>query len=183
MAELGYLAERVSVVADQLATLTGRNVGDEMRLDGVCPVCRHRTHAVVPLRATAFEGFDTDRSGPLTASLSCMCGADHPGRPAAATHGCGRTWAARAVEAADTSVILEPADDPDLVDAADALHRAVKDDPNPRSVAEKWIAGITAMIGLFGLAGVGIARDSVSKLATPAQVAVGVAALAAISLA
>ena len=52
-----------------------------------------------------------------------------------------------------------------------------------RNAAEKWIAGVTALFGLFGLAGVTLTRSAVMGLNTWWQVYVGIAAAISVALA
>ena len=49
--------------------------------------------------------------------------------------------------------------------------------------AQKWIAGVTAIFGLFSLAGITLTRSAVTALTTPWQVVVGLLGLAALGLA
>jgi hypothetical protein len=52
-----------------------------------------------------------------------------------------------------------------------------------RSAAEKWIAGITALYGLLGFAGITTQRSTITQLGRGWQIGIAVASLAAVGLA
>ena len=81
-------------------------------------------------------------------------------------------------------VVLSPLADPALVTAAEALRAAGSTQlASLRSAAEKWIAGVTALFGLFGLAGVAFTRSTVTGLDTWWQVGIGLAAAVSVAFA
>ena len=176
-----YAAERVDADQAQLATWTGWVSGPEMHLVGPCPACGHDSPAVVAQQFTAMVA----TAGPrvLTISLGCGCDQPHPGRPDRVT-GCGRHWSCTATTGAGNQVTLSPLADPALVAAADALRAAGATQlADLRSAAEKWIGGVTALFGLFGLAGVTVTRSTVAGLATGWQVVIAIVVAAAVALA
>lgn len=182
-----YVAERVTVNAVQLAAWHGSASADVLVLSGPCPACRDTTRHEVPRQVTAREGGAARPAAVMTPDLTCACEERHPGRPATKPAGCGRGWYVRTTVAADGSVTLEPP--PGAVDPALALARKALDDAGPqqladlRAAAEKWIAGVTALFSLFGLAGVTITRSTVAGLSTWWQVGIGIAAAGSIGLA
>jgi hypothetical protein len=190
MPELSHRPSRVDVSADQLATWRGRKVGTSVRLSGQCPACRHDMSVTVSLRVTALESSDEEPAQALTAAFQCECAKVHKGQPDA-PKGCGRTWTATAWVAAGDSVKLTPVDDPYLAQAARALLESQSGQLNRlQSAAEKWITGIGALTGLFGVIGLGLASEGIRALTTPgrtviavATVVAGLAAAAAILLA
>ncbi|WP_433207219.1 hypothetical protein ACQP00_40950 [Dactylosporangium sp. CS-047395] len=183
MSNLSYSAERMAVRDEQLAGWTVREVDGDLRLSGPCPACRHESAGTVPLSVIAYESQIRPRS--RTATLACHCGQRHKDRPEDAddTTGCGRSWAVRA-ELDGAGYVLRAAADPDLVEAADALRRAATGELAAlRTAGEKWIAGITAVYGLFGIAGAVGGRDAVAALPGWGRLLVGLAVLAAVAAA
>jgi hypothetical protein len=178
---LSYLPERISVEVEQLTGWTVRSDGDDLRLNGPCPVCAQVFDIAVPLSTTALESVAKPKS--LTVSLPCCCTEEHAGRPEGVETGCGRKWSVQ-LTATGAGYDLRPAVDPNLIEAADALRGATGDQlATLRAAAEKWIAGIAALYGIFGLAGVTLAKDSVAALSTVGRAGVAVAALAAVAAA
>ncbi|MFF1475064.1 hypothetical protein [Streptomyces mirabilis] len=173
MSELVHCAEWIPVSVSQLAAWRGRAVGSTLQLSGPCPACRHTATAVVRLTDTAFEGFGAQSARPLTVAFSCTCGRDHQGRPAEPPHGCGRTWTATAETGQDGVVVLRPADDPYLAEAAEAWRTAQVDQLEKlRAAAEKWTAGISALLGLLSVVGLGLSADRISRLTDGGKVAI-----------
>jgi hypothetical protein len=179
-----YVAERITIDAAHLQAWSALPAGAALNLIGPCPVCGHDAPNSIPLQVTALESMTTQASRTLTAALRCTCDQPHPDRPAGVSRGCGRNWIIVVTSSADGQVSLAAPVDPALVTAAEALRDAApRQLSDLRSAAEKWIAGITALYGIFGLSGVVITRDSVTKLTTGWQVALGAAALVAVTLA
>ena len=179
-----YVAERITIDAVHLQAWSASPAGTTLNLAGPCPACGHDAPNSVPLEVTALEAMTPRTSRTLTAALRCTCDQPHPDRPADVPRGCGRNWSIVATSAADGRVSLSSLADPALVTAAEALRDAApRQLGDLRSAAEKWIAGITALYGLFGLAGVVITRDSVAKLTTGWQIAIAASALVAVALA
>ncbi|UWZ34145.1 hypothetical protein Drose_23150 [Dactylosporangium roseum] len=182
MSSLLYSAERMTIRDEQLLDWSVRELDGDLRLTGLCPACRHESATTVPLSVVAYESHVRPRS--RTATVGCRCRQAHEGRPGDTPDaGCGRTWAVRAVLGAD-GYTLTTADDVDLVEAADALRLATGDElATLRGGAEKWIAGITAVYGIFGITGAVVGRDALTALPGWGRVLVGVAVLAALGAA
>ena len=87
------------------------------------------------------------------------------------------------------------ADDYSLLAAATALSQdepkqagdneptASKEQSQIQASAEKWIAGVTALFGLFGLGGLVVGKDTVASLGPTGKILTGVALLVAVGLA
>jgi hypothetical protein len=74
--------------------------------------------------------------------------------------------------------------DPRLEEARGALRAAAATQlTDVRAAAEKWIAGVTAVFTLFGLAGITFTRSTVAGLVTWGQVCAAISATAAVALA
>lgn len=182
-----YATERVTVNAAQLASWHGSTSADVLSLSGPCPVCGETSPHEVRRQVTAREGGAAKPAAVMTSDLKCACEEQHPGRPNTESTGCGRSWYLRTMVAADGTLTVVPLSA--AVDPALAVARKALDDAGPqqltdlRSVAEKWIGGVTALFSLFGLAGVTITRSTVTDLSTGWQVGIGIAATASISVA
>jgi hypothetical protein len=174
VSHLPFHPDRVPVSAGQLTTWTGTKVGSALRLAGPCPACRHKTSAVVSLTSTSLEEFDSPEPAGRTVAFVCNCGKDHTGQPATPPKGCGRTWSATATVDDSGPVSLTPADDPLVVEAAEAFRDAQAGHlERLRTAAEKWIAGITALFGVLGVIGIGFGAEQVRKLALPGRISLG----------
>jgi len=182
MLAIKYADERVTVSSAQLAAWHGWVTGTDLELRGPCPVCSDDSPVTVKQELTALEA----KAGPreLAISMSCGCEQPHAGRPTSADTGCGRHWSCTATTDAQGQVILSPLADPALVTAADALRAAASTQlTSLRSAAEKWIAGVTALFGLFGLAGVAFTRSTVTGLSIWWRGGIGIAAAVSVALA
>jgi hypothetical protein len=179
-----YVTERVTVNSAQLATWAAWVSSNTLSLAGKCPLCGHDSPNSVPLQISALEEQAVGVAHTLTVALKCTCQQAHPGRPDKVIAGCGRNWSATAVTAADGTVTLSPITDPTLVTAAEALRDAGTSQlADLRSAAQKWIAGVTALFTLFGLAGTAISKTTVAGLDTGWQVGIAVCAAIAVMLA
>ena len=182
-----YAAELVTVNSAQLASWHGSALVDALTLRGPCPVCGHDAPNEIPRQVSALERVTAPVAETLTIDLACTCSENHPGRPAGVSTGCGRSWFAVVTIAADGTVALAPVPpqpDPRLVVAAQALRTAgPKQLAEVRNAAEKWIGGITALFGLFGLAGIVTSRSTLTDLAVGWQVVIAVAAAVSAGLA
>lgn len=99
--------------------------------------------------------------------IVCLCRDSHDGRPAGLAQGCGRWWLVDIVRSGDGSNWhLEPAEDDRMLPAAEALNDAAANQlTDVRNAVEKWLPGVAALYGLFGLAGIVTAPSRVAKLA------------------
>ena len=179
MAEIVYRAERVSVSASQLAAWHATALGSTLRLSGACAACRHPVTAVVSLTGTALENLSAPVTSALTVAISCNCGHEHKGRSQEPI-GCGRTWTALAAADASGAVSLRIADDPYLSDAAEAWRASQTNQLEKlRAAAERWIAGVSALLGLLTVLGFGLGASQIRMLTFGGKLAI-VAAVAVI---
>jgi hypothetical protein len=182
-----YSAGPVTADAAQLAPWHGRASADVLTLDGPCPACEHPTENQIPRRFSALERVGRLTPQPLSVQLACTCTEEHPGRPPEVSSGCGRTWFAVAVIADDGTATLAPPSasaDPTLEAAARALIAAgPKQLADVRNAAEKWIGGVTALFGIFGVASVVGARSTLTGLAPGWQAVIGIATALSVGLA
>jgi hypothetical protein len=186
---INYAAERVTVATAQLAGWRGSATRAAMDLAGPCPACGHQTQSEIPRLVSALESFAPAPAPPptLTAGLRCACRERHQGRPDAESAGCGRDWLVRTTIGADGTVAFAPVPgppDPRLEEARVALRAAAATQlTDVRAAAEKWIAGVTAVFSLFGLAGITFTRSAVAGLVTWGQACAGGTAAVAVAAA
>lgn len=195
-----YLDERCAVSDDDLASwhVTQRGLDDELPLEieGTCPKCGHmmqaEVHPVVVSEALAGDTAMDPREW-MTRVIECACRIAHPvvagssgdgsTAPATTAATCGRWWL---VSVSVTTAVgmgrpVRAAYDDSLLAAAQAHKAAVADESaRTRAAAEKWIAGVTALIGTFGLAGVALGKDGVGTLPMWAKSLAGAAVTAAL---
>lgn len=182
-----YAAERVTVNAGQLAAWQGSASADVLILAGPCPTCGASSSHTIARQISALESMAAKPVAALTADLKCACEETHPGRPDTESAGCGRSWYVSTTVAANGTITL--ASLPAVPGPALALARKTLDDAGPqqlidlRGAAEKWIGGVTALFGLFGLVGVIFTRSTMAGLGTWWQVGVGIAATMSVGIA
>jgi hypothetical protein len=186
--------------------------GLPVQVRGPCPWCGHDTSADVPLDvlAVAQSGVSDQLPPPrerVTRVADCQCGMPHPrpapqreatpasagpdgggdqpsaGQSAPPVDSCGRWWLMSVTLATD---VVQPvrAGDESLLAAAKAVQGAVAgEETRVRTSAEKWIAGVAALLALFGLSGVVVGKDAFAGLPPPgaitAAVLTGIALIAA----
>jgi hypothetical protein len=181
---INYADERVTVTSAQLKGWTGWVSGTDLELRGKCPVCLHDSPVTVHEEFTALEGKTVAGSQELAISMTCACDELHRRRPAKVEKGCGRRWSCTSTTDDKNQVTLTELSDPQLVAAAEALLAAgTAQLADVRSLAQKWMGGVTALFSLFSLAGITFTRSTVTGLGTGWQVLIAIFALAAAVLA
>ncbi|MFJ2576911.1 hypothetical protein [Kitasatospora aureofaciens] len=157
---------------------------------GPCPRCGHS--CLMPVTTKIIAGAATAPATeapspppePLTLQFVCTCGEAHDSRPAGTTEGCGAWWLVQLEKSPAGPYRLRPAQDRRLAEAAIALRAAATTQgADVRAAAEKWLTGITALYGLFGLAGVVAGRTTIASLGTAGKTTVAAAALLGIAAA
>ncbi|GLY92937.1 hypothetical protein Acsp02_01930 [Actinoplanes sp. NBRC 103695] len=156
------------VSSAQLARWGGQRSGSTLRLAGPCPACGRDTTAVVSGSIDGLETLDSSAPESLTVSIACSAG-------------CGRRWTAMAEIDADGRARLVPSADTRLEAAAEAWRVAdTEQESRLRTAAEKWIAGIAALLGILTVAGLGLAAEPMRKLALGGRIAVAVVVAVAV---
>ena len=123
----------------------------------------------------------------FTRLFQCKCGQTHIDGSVARKN-CGRRWLVK-VRPEGVLPPVVAADDHSLLAAATALSQdepkqsGVKEQSQIKASAEKWIAGVTALFGLFGLGGLVVGKDTVASLGLRGKIFTGVALLVAVGLA
>jgi hypothetical protein len=177
--DLPYLENVMLAVTD--GELAAWHIGTEggLTVSGACPACGHPTSAEIQLdivtSAAAAAAPPVPPEERTTRRIACTCKFAHDGRPAAVKGGCGRWWLVTLTRETG-SWKMRAGGDESLLPALNALDEATSDELTMvRATAGKWLPGITALYGLFGLAGVLVGKTSVQGLPTPGKVAVAVA--------
>jgi len=183
-----YATERVTVNSAQLVHWNGSASADTISLEGPCPECGDATANEIPRLISGLASRTAQQQQPLlTIEMACACTGEHPGRPSGVTNGCGRNWLAVAAISSNGTVALAPGPppmDPQVAAAAQALRAAgPKQLADIRTAAEKWLGGLTALFGLFGLAGVVTSRSTLTSLATGWQVVIAIGVVVSAGLA
>lgn len=176
--------ERKALLAKQAAawSISLSEPGRELVASGDCPECRHRTRYTVRSEistAGAAVGGSVPVERRTTRKIPCACRGNHGSHPAGLA-GCGRWWLVDVVRSDDDSGWhLEPAQDDRMLAAAEALNDAAATQlTEVRSAVEKWLPGLAALYGLFGLAAVVSGRGNGAKLPVGERWVVGAFALA-----
>jgi hypothetical protein len=202
-----YERERLSISENELSGWTAQlDPAGDPRVEGSCPKCKDNMTYTVTTEHAVLYGFRAEwrieadwraepdwRSEPdrrLTASIGCNCMKEHAGRDAAKLElanqeqGCGRYWSVSIEPQQNGSLAVKAAADPYLIAAAEAVrHGANPELTTIRSAAEKWIAGITALFGLFTLTGIITGAEDVRKLDAFFQILFGTLVALAVILA
>jgi hypothetical protein len=153
--------------------------GGGLTASGSCPACGHPTSKDIYLDVVSAAAAASEPAVPpeerTTRRIACACTVEHPGRPKTVIGGCGRWWLVTLTRD-NGSWLIHAGGDQSLLPALNALDEATSDElTSVRATAGKWLPGITALYGLFGLAGVLVGKTSVQGLPTPGKVAVAAA--------
>jgi hypothetical protein len=154
-------------------------------LIGDCPACGHRcetTVGEVVVKGGAPSAAGAAAPSEMTRQVICNCRIDHD--PSTGVPGCGRYWLGTLTRQADGTYRLTAEADLRLLPAAEALHTAVTgQDKRIQAAAEKWVGAVTAIVGLFSLAGIATAKDALTGIGTEQKWLVAGALVAALGLA
>jgi hypothetical protein len=174
--DISYANERARVTSADLATWTVDRDADTAT--GPCPKCGHTTESDLQSRAVAMRPGEAAQPAAMTRMFECRCNRPHAdGATSRLT--CGRWWLVR-VQPRGQSPPIMPAGDDTMLGPAGALLRSRPDEETRvRTSAEKWIAGVTALLGLFGLAGIVTGKDALTGLDPTAKVVAAVLVLIA----
>lgn len=137
-------------------------------LVGGCPTCNHECE--VPVTDVVVQGGvpsaveDEEPVAELTRQVICNCRINHQW-PSGVRAGCGRYWLGALTRQQDGAYRLAAEQDLSLLPAATALNDALTtQDKRVQGAAEKWLGAVTAIYGLFSLAGLATAQDALKGL-------------------
>jgi hypothetical protein len=163
-------------------TVTESFGSPDLVASGPCVACGHNGSVQVIREVAAHELLPGTAPTPvssLTWRFPCHCDQPHENRPATVVDGCGR-WFLAAVEPDGAGWKLTNQVDETVLPAIEALEKEVSDEGSRlRTSAEKWTGAVTAISGLFGLAALVLAKDTVDKLPDVAKLILAALVLAA----
>lgn len=153
--------------ADSLASWQGQERSGILTLSGRCPRCSadlaiqiHSSTVIVTAAASGEAAFDA------VAFFQCTCEEEHAGRPETKYRGCGAYWVAQPRKNEhDDRYHLDISAQPELNAAVKLIaEESQATGSGLRTLAEKWIPGVGAIVGILGLAGIVLSKDSVAGL-------------------
>jgi hypothetical protein len=188
--DVAYKAERFWVQDSDLSDWTVfAPQGVPVMATGPCPSCGHQTSGEIQpgaLGGGAAGERDLADVERVTRVFDCSCKEQHldTSTPPSAHFSCGRWWLASIRLKADgEGQRIRASSDETLLKAAQALRdQAGTEETRLRASAEKWTAAVTALLGLFGLAGFVVGKDTFTGLPLWVKWSAGLATLAAVAL-
>lgn len=147
---MSYVSAAFNPKREQLASWTVE--WQDMHAAGKCPRCEDEMQFDWDVDYAEMSTMGAERS--VTRKVTCACEGNtpHPNTPNGKV-GCGAFWVVQFYEDASGGHAV-PQKDPRLASAARALDAAGQDaEARLRAAAEKWVAGVAAVLALFGIAG------------------------------
>ncbi|GAB6984524.1 hypothetical protein [Nocardioides pyridinolyticus] len=172
MATKAWKEGPVVLRAASLESWQGQERSGILTLSGRCPRCDadfsqqiHSSTVIVTAAADGEAAFDAVTYFP------CACEEVHAGRPKTKDKGCGAYWVAQPRKNKHNDRYhLEISAQPELNAAAKLIaEESQATGKGLRTLAEKWIPGVGAIVGILGLAGVVVSKDSVAGLGWSAR--------------
>ncbi|MFD4657078.1 hypothetical protein ACFWP2_15790 [Kitasatospora sp. NPDC058444] len=113
----------------------------------------------------------------MTRMCECACNQGHPVKDSdVPERSCGSWWLVTIAVKPDVVPPVRAGTDASLLPALRAVQEVTASEESAvRGSAEKWIAGVTAVFGLFGLVGVAVGKDSLTGLDDWARALAGAA--------
>lgn len=188
MAPIDYADELVIPTAANLAQWkVVPQAGGLPTLAGPCPGCgddcRNSLEGDVITGGAPAAAVAPLQVEPIPRLIRCTCRKDHH-PPPGVRGGCGRYWMGRVREVGPGVWTIETETDVSLYPALTLLDaRQGDEDSRIQAAAEKWLAGITALVGLFSLTGVATAKDAMTGVDVGWKVVVAVLFVAALGTA
>jgi hypothetical protein len=174
MAEVAWEDGPAELKDDSLQEWEGQATSGILELHGPCPRCHHTftfpvhsTGITVTATAAADSSGDQAKATFNAATLiKCLCGEPHAHPPKMSVRGCGAYWVARPKkDQAANKYTLEPVKEPKLIAAATLVAKeGATAAAGLKTLAEKWIPGIAAIISVLGLSGLVISKDAIQGL-------------------
>jgi hypothetical protein len=179
---------------DSLTSWQGQEDANEiLTMSGECPRCSHESTWEIPASTVVVTASAAVAPGSTaseaqykpTTLFKCLCPENHRHPARMQVTGCGAYWVAKPRKgASDLRYRLEPVREPSLVNAATLVAKESESAQGGlRTLAEKWVPGIAAIISVLGLAGVVVSKDAVNALSQGWRIAaftlVAVAVIAA----
>ncbi|WP_433222005.1 hypothetical protein ACQP00_22285 [Dactylosporangium sp. CS-047395] len=155
-----YRYERAELAPGVLADWTvDDNAGTAT---GACPECRDTTTHELISTAIAHSIAPPEQTAAVQL-VHCRCDQTHD-EGQTAHHSCGRWWLMRVRPEGVVPRVVEELGDTHLAVAQALAAAHAHDEKTVRGAAEKWVGGVTTLLGLFGLSGIAIGKDATSGL-------------------
>lgn len=163
-----YRVQLVRISDGEAAALHATRLDNTtVQVQGPCPHCTHLTTDDVPVAVLMLGAGENVPAGggagvlDTTRKVDCKCTGSHD--KADGARGCGASWLVRLVGTAGDLQVR--AGDYALAEAADALDAAAAaQETRLAESAKAWGGYVTALLGLLGLAGVVVGKDTVGDL-------------------
>lgn len=148
--------------------------GEPLKWRGPCVVCTHEHTVEVPYQVVEGAVLQ-DVPVPVSVQVrqfTCMCAEPHEGRPEGVAGGCGRYWLGRIEhfeQQADGAPVetfeLSVESNLSLLPRARALDQEFRTEGVRASkLAEKWVAGVTALLGLLSVSSIATGADAAKQV-------------------
>lgn len=141
--------------------------GAPLTWSGSCPTCTHETSVEVPEYVPAGLNLQAapDRVSVQIRLFPCLCRGDHAARPEGVGQGCGRYWLGRVEHPSDETYTLSVEADVSKVARAEAIDAAVRSEGAwARTLAEKWVGGLTALLGILSVSSIVTGADAAKNV-------------------
>jgi hypothetical protein len=146
-------------------------------LIGDCPNCKHECEAeVTDVVVQGGIPASAERAPVeiMTRQIICNCRRNH--QQPAGVPGCGRSWLVALGRQPDGSYELSAQKDTRLLPSAMTLNKALANqNERIQGAAEKWIGAVTAIYGLFSIAGIATAQKALSGMSAESESLVAIA--------
>jgi hypothetical protein len=134
---------------------------------GRCSTCRHEISVEVPEYVPA--GLNLQAAAvPVSVQIRlfpCLCRGNHAARPEGVRYGCGRYWLGRVERFSDKRYTLSVETDVSKVARAEAIDAAVRsEDAWARTLAEKWVGGLVALLGILSVSSIVTGADAAKNV-------------------
>lgn len=153
--EFGLIVPDKAVIQTQW-TYVPPAAGEPPKWRGPCAMCTHDHLVEVPDRVV--NGVVPQADEPVSVQVRmfpCLCPLVHEGRPEGVLGGCGRYWLGRVEHRGGRRYTLAVETDLALLPQARALDEAARSESlRARTMAEKWVGGVTALLGLLSVSSV-----------------------------
>jgi hypothetical protein len=168
-----YRKQRVDVTARDLRDWTLDH--DTKIASGPCPACGDNVqYEYQPDIVVSSGGFLVKPSSPddgTPRTIPCNCGQVHVDSAKVEHQECGRSWVVRVMPEGSHPALI-PEQDPVAKALADQIaeYDRKSELTMVRAAADKWVAGVTALLGLLGLSGIAFGKDAFTDLTTTARI-------------
>lgn len=167
MSRESWLEAQVQIDATSFAGWVVTKQPDGLLCTGKCPRCFNDVTVGLQRHTNIVTAGAEEDPGQLydpPTQMVCNCTEPHLDRPEGAS-GCGAYWVAKPQRDQAGGFTLAPVLEPQLVQAAKIVYEASQEAGTGIAVAAgKWIPGVSALTGLFGLTTIAFSREAADEL-------------------